>query len=268
MKKLLNWVINTCIVLSIIIPSGFSGNMLISANASNVPEITSTGMFRTTIQLEQAYDLTRLTKLDAVVLAQDGTRVDLLVTELQLESLSRLGFEPALTEDIGLLVEENQDASPWLQIALKDKINQASVLVNENRKTNEATTEVNDLAVLDLIKSFSIEQLAGIQALPGVDNDADGLTDTQESWWCTDPNNPDTDSDGRNDGVEIQAIKDWMTNRRAAAPGETPWASWPFNTTTCPDKDYDSIPNLAERWELGLNMDLESTDRDKFDDGQ
>ena len=34
------------------------------------------------------------------------------------------------------------------------------------------------------------------------------------------------------------------------------------------DKDHDSIPNLAERWELGLNMDLESTDRDKFDDGQ
>ena len=29
-----------------------------------------------------------------------------------------------------------------------------------------------------------------------------------------------------------------------------------------------SIPDLAERWELGLNMNLESTDRDKFDDGQ
>ncbi|RMD58301.1 hypothetical protein D6833_13030, partial [Candidatus Parcubacteria bacterium] len=37
---------------------------------------------------------------------------------------------------------------------------------------------------------------------------------------------------------------------------------------TCPDKDHDSIPNLAERWDLGLNMDLESTDHDKFDDGQ
>jgi hypothetical protein len=268
MKKLLNWVINTCIILSMIIPSGFSGNMLISANASNVREITNTGMFRTTIQLDQAYDLTRLNKLDVVVLAQDGMQVDLLVTELQLEYLSRLGFEPAATTDVGLLIEANQDTYSWLQIALKEKIDQASVLVEENRLSDETTSEINDLAVLHLLKSFSTEQLAGIQALPGVDNDADGLTDTQESWWCTDPNNGDSDSDGRSDYVEIQAIKDWMANRSAVAPGETPWASWPFNTTTCPDKDYDSIPNLAERWELGLNMDLESTDRDKFDDGQ
>jgi hypothetical protein len=28
------------------------------------------------------------------------------------------------------------------------------------------------------------------------------------------------------------------------------------------------VPDLAERWELGLNMNRESTDRDKFDDGQ
>lgn len=251
-----------------IIPAGFSGSTLTSVKAAVTPRTTNSGMYRTTIQLEQAYDLTRLTKLDVVVLAQDGMQVDLLVTELQLESLSRLGFEPSASTDLGLLVEANQDTSPWLQTALKDKIDQASVLVEENRLTDENTAKVNDLAVLDLLKSFSTEQLAGIQALPGVDNDADGLTDTQESWWCTDPNNSDTDADGRSDYAEIQAIKEWMANRRAVAPGETPWASWPFNTTTCPDKDYDSIPNLAERWELGLNMDLESTDRDKFDDGQ
>jgi hypothetical protein len=268
MKKLLNWVINTCIIVSMIIPSGFSGNMLISVKAATIPETTNSGMFRTTIQLEQAYDLNRLNKLDVVVLAQDGMQVDLLVTELQLESLSRLGFEPAATNDVGVLVEANQETSSWLKVALKDKIDQASVLVEENRLTDETSSEVNDLAVLDLLKSFSTEQLAGIQALPGVDNDADGLTDTQESWWCTDPNNGDSDSDGRSDYAEIQAIKDWMANRRAAAPGETPWANWPFDPVTCPDKDYDSIPNLAERWELGLNMDLESTDRDKFDDGQ
>jgi len=268
MKKLLNWAINVCMIVSMIIPAGFSGKTFNSAKAASVPEVKSSGMFRTTIQLEQAYDLTRLNKLDVVVLAQDDMQVDLLVTELQLESLSRLGFEPAATSDLGLLVDANQDTYHWLKTAIQGKIDQASVLVEENRLTNEATTKVNDLEVLSLIKSLSIEQLAGIQTLPGVDNDADGLTDTQESWWCTDPNNVDTDADGRSDYAEIQALKDWMANRRAVAPGETPWASWPFNPVTCPDKDFDSIPNLAERWELGLNMDLESTDRDKFDDGQ
>ncbi len=268
MKKFLYWVINTCIIVSMIIPSGFSGSLLSTVKAATVPVATNSGMIRTTVQLKQAYDLTRLNKLDVVVLAQDGMQVDLLVTELQLESLSRLGFEPSASIDLGLLVEANQESSPWLQTALKDKIEQASVLAEENRLSNETTTEVNDLVVLDMIKSFSMEQLAGIQALPGVDNDGDGLTDTQESWWCTDPNNPDSDSDGRSDYEEIQAIKDWMANRRTTAPGETPWASWPFDPVTCPDKDYDSIPNLAERWELGLNMDMESTDRDRYDDGQ
>ena len=118
------------------------------------------------------------------------------------------------------------------------------------------------------MQALTPEQLAGVAGSSSVDDDADGLTNTQEAWWCTDPLNPDTDSDGRTDGAEIQALKDWMANKRAGPPGETPWPSWPFNSTTCPDKDHDSIPNLAERWELGLNMDLESSDRDKFDDGQ
>ena len=103
---------------------------------------------------------------------------------------------------------------------------------------------------------------------PAIDSDADGLTDTQEAWWCTNPVNTDTDQDGKTDGQEIQAVKDWVGNRRSTPPGETPWPSWPFNDTTCPDKDKDSIPNLAERYELGTNMDWESTDRDRFDDGQ
>jgi hypothetical protein len=63
-------------------------------------------------------------------------------------------------------------------------------------------------------------------------------------------------------------LKDWLANRRSGPPNDTPWPNWPPQRPGCEDKDHDSIPNLAERWDLGLNMDLESTDRDKFDDGQ
>jgi hypothetical protein len=119
-----------------------------------------------------------------------------------------------------------------------------------------------------LVSLSTLSLSTALASLTSIDDDGDGLTNTQEAWWCTDPMNPDTDSDGRTDGAEIQALKDWMANKRAAAPNETPWPSWPFNATTCPDKDHDSIPNLAERWELGLNMDLESSDRDRYDDGQ
>ncbi len=68
------------------------------------------------------------------------------MTELQLESDPGLGFEPALTGRYWTACEETGRRFAVAATALKDKINQASVLVNENRKTNEATTEVNDLA--------------------------------------------------------------------------------------------------------------------------
>jgi hypothetical protein len=48
-----------------------------------------------------------------------------------------------------------------------------------------------------------------------------------------------------------------MQNKRGAPPMGTPWSSWPFGET-CPDNDYDSIPNLAERWDLGSSMDLKA----------
>lgn len=264
MKKFLFYFVNICLILSLLIPSGLAQGM---KNLEAGP-VASSGLFRTRVTIDQPYDLTRLQDLGIKILEQESSWASVLVSEAQLENLARLGFEPQASNELTLLVSASADVSPWLASSLSAQLDQAIAFTNSLEGSQINTSGVNDSTLIDIIEEFSIEQLAGIQALPGVDNDADGLTDTQESWWCTDPNNADTDADGRSDYAEIQAIKDWMANRRAVAPGETPWASWPFNTTTCPDKDYDSIPNLAERWELGLNMDLESTDLDKFDDGQ
>ena len=63
-------------------------------------------------------------------------------------------------------------------------------------------------------------------------------------------------------------LKDWVNNKLSQAPTtRKPFAGWP-NQTTCLDDDYDSIPDLAEWNELGLRGDTESTDFDKFDDGE
>lgn len=40
---------------------------------------------------------------------------------------------------------------------------------------------------------------------PTLDSDSDGLTNLQEAQLGTDPNNPDTDGDGFNDGAEVKA---------------------------------------------------------------
>lgn len=137
-----------------------------------------------------------------------------------------------------------------------------------NKKLNWVVNLFVAISMVYPWQSVTAQPLYPSQAnASSIDDDADGLTNTQEAWWCTNPASPDTDNDGRTDGTEIQTLKDWLANKRATPPGETPWPAWPFNSTTCPDKDHDSIPNLAEL-ELGLDMDMESTDRDKFDDGQ
>ncbi len=106
------------------------------------------------------------------------------------------------------------------------------------------------------------------------DGDNDGLTDTQETWWCTDATVADTDFDSVNDGSEVNALKEWVGNidpdkLRAGPPvSGQPFNGWPPDNSGCLDNDRDSIPNLAELYDLGLNPAAESTDRDQFDDGQ
>lgn len=267
MKKFFSFALNLCVLFSMLIPAGSVEGMAERTSNRMDTVDTGSGLFRTEVVIEQAYDLTRLDQLGVKVLEQGETDAVVLVTGNQLESLARLGFEPKDTNELGSLVNASPDSSPWLADSLQSSLELAASIAGPELETQQIDVE-QDSQLQAVIDGFSAEQLSAVQALPGVDNDADGLTDTQEGWWCTDPNNPDSDLDGRKDGDEIQTIKDWMANKRASAPGETPWSGWPFNATTCPDKDNDSIPNLAERWELGLNMDLESTDRDKFDDGQ
>ena len=106
------------------------------------------------------------------------------------------------------------------------------------------------------------------QVYSSKDDDNDGLTNTMESWWCTDPLNPDTDGDGATDLAEVEAARDWLANRRNTPPSTgKPFLGWPSGIEGCADDDGDSVPDMAERWDLGLNMNKASTDGDKYDDG-
>lgn len=110
---------------------------------------------------------------------------------------------------------------------------------------------------------------AQILAATAIDSDGDGLNDTEEGWWCTDPNNADSDNDKVKDGDEVNALRDWIAHTRATRPASgKPFAGWPPNHTSCYDSDYDSVPDAVEVYVFGLNPNRESTARDKFDDGQ
>lgn len=191
-----------------------------------------------------------------------------LVDAEQLETLARLRFEPQSADALEMLVAANSQAKPWLATSLHPLLNQA--VMAQRQLTTAGSDPVETLDLLRTsVHALTPEQRAGIAALTSMDDDGDGLTNTQEEWWCTDPLSPDSDGDGANDGDEVSALKAWLTNESGNPPSTgKPFIGWPSNYSDCYDDDQDSIPDLAERWDLGLNMNRESTDRDKFDDGQ
>lgn len=228
---------------------------------NSLPKMT--GVTRVQIHWDNEYQEKRLEKLGITTLEYGDKEALVLVTDAQLEVLARLRYEIGSADDFGLLLAREAQSSSLFAEAFQPVAQKLSAM-----KTLDAMSSEKEIAVTGLIRSLSPIQIALAAEASSIDDDADGLTNTQEGWWCTNPDVPDTDNDGITDGEEIQIIKDWVGNRRAGPPGGTPWPNWPFNDTTCPDKDHDSIPNLAERWDLGLHMDRESTDFDKFDDGQ
>ena len=103
---------------------------------------------------------------------------------------------------------------------------------------------------------------AALAVTESTDTDGDGLTDTEELWWCTDPNGPDSDFDLVSDGVEVsQLLAGNQSNGK-------PFLGWPPTITNCFDDDFDSVPDLVETNVVGLSINRESSDLDKYDDGQ
>ncbi len=94
------------------------------------------------------------------------------------------------------------------------------------------------------------------------DIDNDGLNNTEEYWWATDPNNPDSDGDGAYDGDEVARV---LSGDRSFG---TPFFKNNVWNSLSVDGDHDGVPDLAETYAIGISPDRLSTDGDKYDDGQ
>ena len=238
---------------------------------------TLLGLFRTTVTLRQPRDDVRLAKLAVLPLTAipdtRPTTIVVLTDGAALDDLARLRFDPKVTDELGDLLAANPKvnddlASTIRRLLSETKKAEATVLV----KTAARKTSVSYAGLPQLrqtLVSMIASERAALSMLEADDDDSDGLTNTQEGWWCTDPDASDSDGDGASDGSEVAEAKAWLGNLRSGPPSTgIPMPDWPPKITGCRDLDQDSIPNLAERWDLGLNMNDESTDHDKFDDGQ
>src|SRR5205823_5764126 len=146
----------------------------------------------------------------------------------------RLRFEPTATDELTELVNRNP-ASGAVAASLKplvDDLTDARLRLFSTTTTTATTAAARAEAASTLrllARSLAPAQRRALAAIPSVDDDGDGLTNTEEMMWCTDPGNPDTDGDGVNDGAEVQLLKDWMANRRSGPPSSgPPFKGWPM----------------------------------------
>ncbi len=112
---------------------------------------------------------------------------------------------------------------------------------------------------------------AQLVAASTLDSDRDGLTNLEEGWWCTDPNNRDSNSDGITDGAHVSGLIDWLRHVRSTRPVKgPPFAGWPTspNNPSCLDAHSDSVPDAVDVYVVGLDPTTASTSHDRYSDGQ
>ncbi|MEM7537045.1 MAG: CARDB domain-containing protein, partial [Chloroflexota bacterium] len=240
---------------------------------SHSSSLSSSGLlFRTRVTIRTDIQWRTLERLGVEILAQEQDSALVLVDDQQLADLARLRFNPTETNAVETLASANQTLAASIQPLLQ----QLSAVQAAGTSRTDMRADVR-AAVRTSVQSLSASQRMTLRTSPMVDGDNDGLTDDQEYFWCTDPARADSDFDGVADGVEVDALKAWLNNELAGPPSTNkPFLQWPRHIDGCVDDDYDSVPDLAELQELGLKtgpntglrVPWESTDNDKFDDGQ
>lgn len=243
-------------------------------------QVNQARVFRTRISLENPSDLARLETQDITILIENGNEAVVLVDDLQLAWLAQHHFRPRTSDTVGTLVAISNSETAWLSQSLTSLFDAELGLREVANLSLDAQTSAR-IAVEDAVAALSSEQLMAIASLESLDQDGDGLTNTEEIWWCTDPedNNTDNDTQGYTDGQEITALLDVTTSRtvrNAYGPPFGPPHAWPnfngsysqYGTPYCNDGDWDTLPDYAEAYIIGSRVPEESTDFDKFDDGQ
>ncbi len=235
------------LTLSSIPPGVRSASSQTAAYALPAPaaQATLAGPYRTRVTFPNSTSRARLNQLGVVVLDEGPDWALLLADADQLADLARLRFQPRATGDLGLLVGAHAKAIPWLAQSVQPVLAQAtrmSAVGQDGILPYEAQASLRAA-----MHALTPEQQAGIASLTTIDDDGDGLTNTQEEWWCTDPADPDSDGDGVDDGDEVAALQAWLSNESGgpSASGK-PFVGWPPDHPGCYDDDQDSIPDLAE----------------------
>ncbi len=103
--------------------------------------------------------------------------------------------------------------------------------------------------------------------MSGVDSDKDGLPDALEAKIGTNPNNPDSDGDGLNDGEEYLGVDSPNTAIAATKKSDPKNVCDPLQKGDDCDSDGDGLTNAEEK-KLGTDPNNPDSDGDRINDGQ
>lgn len=290
-RKALHLVLSLAVIVSLCLPAASAAAS--HSEATDVASLSAqagavqpdSGLFRTRVTVDSPTRWGRLEAMDVVILERSADSALLLVDGEQLETLARLRFEPRANDELGLLVHAQAPERAWLLESLQPLLDQGIALQARLAvETEGEASKTQRQALRAAMQALTPEQIAAIGDSFSVDDDADGLTNTEEAWWCTDPMNTNSDGDthGYTDGQEVAALLDFSLPRSVRwgyGPPFGPPAAWPDfngadgnpNTPACNDGDWDTIPDYAEAYVVGTRVgtgNSENTDGDKFDDGQ
>ncbi len=297
-QRRIHLLLSLCVMLSLVIqPLGSVAAVTAPVEPLSVAAVDAAArpgfLFRAAVSLDDIHTLARLRATGALVLhTLDAEQTALVLADgEQLSDLARLGYRPRGADELRGLLDAQGPARRWLAESLQPLLAQADAIAAQQSLAGAAgvagvaaAPDAAAMAVLRAaVQSLTPEQIAATASSISVDDDADGLTNTEEAWWCTDPLNPNSDGDasGYTDGQEVTALLDFTLSRTVRwnyGPPFGPPAAWPnFNNrdgtgvNVCNDGDYDTIPDYAEAYMVGTRVgtgDSENTDGDKFDDGQ
>jgi len=193
------------------------------------------GPYRTTVTVHGLPDMQWLQNQQIPILAATSDSATVLVYRHQLEVLAQRQMFPHDTD----LVSDLQSAA--------------------------GTASGPQASAADNLSTLTSAQILAAATSAGLPGD---LPPIEKSWWCLDPNNPDSNGDGVSDAQTLQDLLDWLQHKRSDRGPGKPFAGWPVNIPGCIDSDGDSVPDAAEAFMLGLNPQRTSTAHDQYSDGE
>jgi hypothetical protein len=190
MMRQCSTILNILVMVTFLFTPGMGRSAASEVRQAGLTE-SGTGLYRTRVTFPNASAPSRLVQLGVVVLSEEAGGALVLAAGDQLATLARLGFKPQGSNELWMLVTANAQVKPWLADELAVTLggvagiwapSQAALLAGEGGVDKPASAETQ--AALDILHtvlvSLSAEQKAGIQALAGVDDDGDGLSNTEE----------------------------------------------------------------------------------------